>query len=297
MQCFKCANEIHDSEPTFSGLHEKCFLEWFQLQNPSNFTDVAARNSHPSNDTFLEINSSFFHGKFKKYSAVLNGKSYILKVQEHNFPELPATEYLCNQLARYLGLTIPDFFFIRFENAVETFVCENFMQKHTGSNLIHIYHLLELPDEFNCKTLFQIVETKTQRLEEMERFVELTLFDALIGNHDRHGRNLGFIQTQKGFQLAPFYDNPSYLGTEIDALLGAHHEPRGKIYTAESNEPTMIDYIQEWVRLGQLDTINRFKQKAKLDPLLGIVEASFLSAKRKNAIKKLITRRHAELFR
>ena len=67
-------------------------------------------------------------------------------------------------------------------------------------------------EEHNCERLVTIIVEKTGRRTEQERFVFLTLADSLIGNHDRHGRNLGFIQSPKGLRLAPFYDNPSIVG-------------------------------------------------------------------------------------
>jgi len=296
MICYKCSKTILEGEATVSGLHEHCFLDWFELQEKSQFTDVAAKEISTGKEPFLELNGSFFHGKFKKYSAILDGKCYILKVQEKDFPELPATEYLCNQLARHLGLLVPDFYLIRFEEAVVTFVSQNFMPKHPPSNLIHIYHYLKSSEDFNCQSILEIIQTKTQCLDDMERFIELTLFDALIGNHDRHGRNLGMIESPKGLLLAPFYDNPSYLGTEIEMLLSAQHEPRGQIFTAESREPKMQDYVKEWVRLGRKDIVDRFRQKIEIKTVVDIVECSFLSMKRKEAFKKLITSRYMELM-
>lgn len=296
MFCYKCSKPILQNELTFSGLHEACFKEWFNLEKVVDFDDVIAKNT--SSNVFVnKDHNSFFHGKFKKYSATLNNKNYILKVQEKDFPELPSTEYLCNQLARCLGINVPDFFLIRFQGAIETFVCENFMQNHNSSNLIHIYHFLDpSPESFNCETLLRVIENKTQRLVEIERFIELTLFDALIGNHDRHGRNLALIQSKNGFQLSPFYDNPSYLGIETELLLGAHHEPRGQICTAYSNEPTILDYVKEWDRLGQIAVVDNFRKKIDLDRLLEIIEISFLSESRKESIKRLVKRRYLELI-
>jgi serine/threonine protein kinase HipA of HipAB toxin-antitoxin module len=53
----------------------------------------------------------------------------------------------------------------------------------------------------------------------------MCLFDALVGNHDRHGRNIALIETRKGHILSPFYDNPSYIGIEDHNLLLAEHNP------------------------------------------------------------------------
>ena len=285
------------NDKTHLGLHENCFKEWFAIDVIIEFIDLVAKNVASQDPMGLKEYGSFFHGKFKKYSGVLKDKHYILKVQENDYPELPATEYLCNQLARELKIEVPDFYLIRFQENIDAFVCENFMQKRESSNLIHIYHFLEPSSKkFNCEYLLKVIESKTQRRDEIERFIELTLFDALIGNHDRHGRNLALIQSPQGFQLSPFYDNPSYLGTESDFMLGACHDPRGQIYTAHSTEPKIQDYVKEWERLGYKDFVNKFRNRIELPALIKIIDESFVSSKRKEAMKKLIRRRFQELI-
>ena len=89
MNCLKCLQAIAETDPKQHGLHEACFREWFQLTAPVDFAAVTIRTTTSSatknKDSFSRINSSFFHGKFKKYSATLGNVSYILKVKDGNF--------------------------------------------------------------------------------------------------------------------------------------------------------------------------------------------------------------------
>lgn len=299
MLCYRCLKQISEEMPKQHGLHEACFKEWFALSRAEDFSNVivkssASREKKKTDEQFTK-NSSFFHGKFKKYSANLGGISYILKVKDQNYPELPATEYLCNQIAQNLGLDIPDFYFMKFEDHLETFVTRNFMQDYIQSNLVHIYHYLQKDEEFNCENLLRIIGNTTGRLADIERFLELCLFDALTGNNDRHGRNLAFIQTKKGLHLSPFYDNPSYLGTEEEGLLGAQIEPAGAIATSETKEPKMEHYVAEFIKLGHEDAAIKFREKVDLKDVFDLVDQSFVSDKRKRGIKALIERRYKEL--
>ena len=123
----------------------------------------------------------------------------------------------------------------------------------------------------------------------------MCLFDSLTGNNDRHGRNLAFIQTKKGLQLSPFYDNPSYLGTEEEGLLGAQIEPAGAIATSETREPKMEHYAAEFIRLGYKDAAVKFQEKVNLKNIFDLVEQAFISQKRKQGIKALMKRRYKEL--
>lgn len=296
MICYRCEKQILQRKEAFSGLHKACFMEWFDLKEETEFDDVIARESNNNPGNFDDINSSFFHGKFRKYSAKLGQQSYLLKVQQEEYPELPHCEFLCNQMAQKLGLEVPAFYLIRFLGTLDTFVNRNFMQDISNASLVHIYHFLSDTDSFDCETIKNIIEEKTQRLRDVEKFIEITLFDALIGNHDRHGRNLGLIQTPSGFHLAPAYDNPSYLAIEMEKLLGAIHEPRGKIATAETEEPRLGDYLREWRRLGHVNVVDHWLNRTNQlkEFLTELIYSSFMSSKRKKAFVSLLHRRLEE---
>ena len=117
----------------------------------------------------------------------------------------------------------------------------------------------------------------------------------MIGNNDRHGRNLGLIREANGSTLSPFYDNPCYLAMEIPELLGAYHEPRGAIATFETNEPVMKDYVKEWFRLGFKEEVINFAKRINLQVIENLVTSSFLSSARKDAIFRLMQRRYQEI--
>lgn len=294
--CFQCFKEL-DENIMLSGLHPECFCGCFHVSDKDEFHDVVARSSErlSGEKNWSQVNTSFFHGKFRKYSARIGNRGYILKVMQKEVPELPASEYLCNQIARSLGLIVPDHFLILFQNKLETFVSLNFMDDRASSDLVHIYRYLKDPKDYNCEHLLTIIEKEVGRYDAVVRFIELCLFDSLIGNHDRHGRNLGLINGTNGKVLSPFYDNPCYLALEIEELLGAYHEPRGAIPTKETNEPIMKDYVKEWLRLGFLEEIVNFSKRIDINNIEKLVVNSFISNRRKEAILRLINRRFKEL--
>jgi hypothetical protein len=294
--CYLCKKPVSNEE-MISGLHQKCFCEWFEVSEPEDFRDVVARSSEGPGEErdWARINTSFFHGKFRKYSARIGNKGYILKVLQKEFPELPMTEFLCNQIARILGLIVPDFYMILFQNKLESFVSRNFMDSLPGCDLVHIYRYLNKPNDYDCEHLLKIIEKEVARYDAVVRFIELCLFDSLIGNNDRHGRNLGLIRHSNGSTLAPFYDNPCYLAMEIPELLGAYHEPRGAIATFATQEPVMKDYVKEWYRLGFKNEVIHFAKRIDINAIEILVTSSLLSGGRKEAIMRLIQRRYKEI--
>ena len=299
--CYICRKKILEVDNTGHGLHARCYQREFSIGAGVDFENVTIRHQasseNPNNTNESKHTTSFFHGKFKKYSATLGGQNYILKVQEKAYEELPVTEFLCNQIAKQLGLNVPKFSLIKFQNKVITFVTRNFMQDYPTSNLVHLYHYIKNPKDWNCEEIIKQIKITTCRLPEMERFIKICLFDALIGNNDRHGRNLALIKQKNRYLLSPLYDNPSNIGVETEDLLGAQLEPKGCIATLATGEPSMKDYVIEFRRLGYGEVCEKFYESVQKNKsaIKNLIDNSFLSPKRKQALENLINRRYTEL--
>ncbi len=98
-KCYKCKEPLLPTMKIKHGLHSACFCRWFKVHEDDDFYDVVAHPAEASSSpSFSTITSSFFHGRFRKYSAQLGSKTYLLKVQQEGYPELPAMEYLCINL-------------------------------------------------------------------------------------------------------------------------------------------------------------------------------------------------------
>jgi len=295
MQCLKCRLRINALNLAHYGLHLNCFKAWFEASNSEKFVSLQQRSSSSSDPTHSRTpqNDSFFHGKFKKYSAELNGCAYILKMRQEDAPELPEVEYLCNQIGGALGVPVAEFYFIDFFDD-KVFVTKNFIKSNSPVDLQHIYHFIT-NKEHSCEQIIQVITQKTQRPSDLKVFIKTILFDALIGNHDRHGRNLAFITTANSTILSPIYDNVSYLSLESGNMLKADFNPTGRINTLATNNPSMCDYVKELNRLGYHDDILEFYKTIKFDNIIRLIDESFCSDLMKNAMKTLIKKRYREL--
>lgn len=301
-KCLGCKTELEMSEgERCHGLHERCFNQCFDLEAWEEFRGVMLKHAasldpgteKPPADA-RDSKGSFFHGKFKKYAATLAGRHYILKVREEEAPELPDVEFVCNQIAKQLGLPVPWFGLIDFFST-RTFVTRNFVTEEKGvANLTHIYHFLN-GARHDCENLLGLVSKETGSFRDQETFIHMCLLDSLVGNHDRHGRNLGILTTARGQRLAPIYDNPSFLGLESGNILKAQFEPKGRIQTQSSSEPTMTDYVQEFDRLGHRTSVERFAKKIKIASLQRTIADSTCTDLMKNALERLIANRHREI--
>lgn len=295
MKCLKCLKEIESSTADHYGLHPECFQEWFNVAETEKFTGLQRRHSSSleNPNSHSRQNNSFFHGKFKKYSASLAGNSYILKMRQDDAPELPEVEYLCNQIGKDLGIPVAEFYYIDFYGD-KTFVTKNFIKQDSPIDLQHIYHFR--PDEdHSCKGLITAISKETGRPLDTRIFINTLLLDSLIGNHDRHGRNLAFIVTSSSTKLSPIYDNVSYLSLETGPMLQADFNPTGRINTKDTFEPSMLDYVREFKRLGYQAEIDNFYKRLSISRINQLIDDSFCSDLMKQAIKRLIEKRFEEL--
>lgn len=297
MICLKCKLEIGDGNSKY-GLHMDCYTSWFKVKASDDFVSLTLRSAEsadPEKKNSTQENTSFYHGKFKKYSADVASESYIIKMREEKeAPELPEVEYVCNQIANMLGIPVPEFYYIDFHDQ-KVFITKVFIKKNSGSaNLEHIYKFRS-NDKHTCEDLAEVIGKTTNRPYDVEVFFNTVLFDSLVGNHDRHGRNLAFLVTPSKTILSPIYDNVSYLSLEKGEMLRANFNPKGKIATKETVEPSMKDYVIELKRLDELELVQNFFNRVKISKIEEVINDSFCSELMKSALKKLINERYQEL--
>lgn len=187
-----------------------------------------------------------FSGAERKFEIIIEGFRYIVKFQKNS--EVGLT---FNHVSEYLGSHI-------FQN-IGIPVQETFLGTYEGKNVVVIKNFLEPEDAliaFNGvgesslerdKELYQYTyeditamlreNVKSTNVEEtVDRFWDMFIVDALIGNFDRHGGNWGFIKRDNKYRIAPVYDNGSSLypklnsDEKIAAVLASGEEIDQRIY-------------------------------------------------------------------
>lgn len=197
------------------GQHIGCFREIFKVDRRIEFQGLVRKSSTSDigneNEDKSPYLTSYFGGNYRKYEGMLENSRYILKLSIKEYPELAPVEYVCNKIAYHCGLVVPvPFTLVDLGKNEFAFVSRNFMEqqlKHATLN--HIYHYLKPgPENYNVEELSNVIYNQTKSVDDVEMFFKIILFDALIGNHDRHGRNIAIIETAAGKRLTPVYDNP-----------------------------------------------------------------------------------------
>lgn len=296
--CLKCHLPL-DSKQRHYGHHLACFQKLFGVGGRAKFHSLA-RQSTASGDEAPSLAeephlTSYFSGHYRKYEAKIEGDSYLLKLSKDDYPELAPVEELCNRIADICGINVPKpYGLIDYEGEL-AFVLKNFIAEYPShTSLQHIYHFLKRgPEHYNVEEINKAIFQETHSVEDVEMFFRTVLFDTLVGNHDRHGRNLAFVVTARRHRLAPIYDNPSAMGLESGSILKAQFAPKGKIWTRDSREPEMKEYLIELERLGMEHVIEKFYERLDKNILRQLIAESLsLSQEMRDAIIRLIISRY-----
>lgn len=167
----------------------------------------------------------------------------IYKFQTGKLPHIAINEMFTMQLAKCIGIDIPDieikdfggvraFVIDRFDRSYER-ESETVRRRHVidgcqatnlpptykyernhgdGADVQVIRDGVSLPKLFNIKT--------TNQLEYHRKLIEWLTFNIITRNHDAHGKNISFFVRKEGVELAPFYDlvNVEAVQREIERL-------------------------------------------------------------------------------
>ena len=165
--------------------------------------------------------SVIYSGAERKFEIVINKNRYIVKFQKNS-----EVGPMNNCISEYIGSHLFQMFGI---DAQETYLgmCDGkqvvVMKNFLGPNEILVAFngvgesSLERDKEIYQYTYEDIIcmlnenVKSTNVMETIERFWDMFIVDALIGNFDRHGGNWGFIKKEGRYHIAPVYDNGSCL--------------------------------------------------------------------------------------
>lgn len=187
-----------------------------------------------------------FSGAERKFEIIIDGHRYIVKFQKNSEVGLTfnyVSEYLGSHIFQSVGIPVQ----------------ETFLGTYDGKNVVVMKNFLEHEDtlvafngvgesslerdkelyQYTYKDITAMLQENmksTNVKETVERFWDMFIVDAFIGNFDRHGGNWGFIKRNNQYRIAPVYDNGSSLypklntDEKIAAVLSSEEEIDQRIY-------------------------------------------------------------------
>jgi serine/threonine-protein kinase HipA len=146
------------------------------------------------------------------------------------YPDTVINEYFCMALARKIGLPVPDLHVLRVPSPV--YVVKRFdrVSDQAAFKRVHALdgaQLLSMDGRLkygiDAHSLKRCIDLCMSKLKARRQIFQWTIFNLLIGNSDAHIKNISFMATPGGFDIAPMYDlvsTASYATRET----GAHEQ-------------------------------------------------------------------------
>ena len=169
-----------------------------------------------------------FSGAEKKFEIIIDGHRYIVKFQKNSEVGLTynyVSEYLGSHIFQSVGIPVQETFLGTYDGK-NVVVMKNFLEPEDA--LVAFNGVgessLERDKELYQYTYEDITAMLTENMkstnvtETIERFWDMFIVDALIGNWDRHNGNWGFLYNAltDEISLAPVYDCGSCLFPQAD---------------------------------------------------------------------------------
>jgi len=155
--------------------------------------------------------------KDNKIHITMNGapSSHILKTPIKDLDGTVENETFCMLLAAKMGLIVPNVKIIKI-NKVPLYIIERYDRTVKKGQMVRRIQedfcqalnvnpqLKYTPTITECVCLIR--KESASQIGDIKRFLQLVIFNGLIGNSDAHAKNISFIHGEKGTELAPFYD-------------------------------------------------------------------------------------------
>lgn len=205
---------------------------------------------HPKKDfRFLETNYNTKGSRVKKIIVDNHGKKAFFKYEGKNYLVSEAcSEKMSYEIAKVLGYKCAKIELAK-DNEGNLGVL-NYLFIDIG-NTEHIDAISYLNINYNERKEFYTISNIKKTLDELDKklfrdFIKIMIFDALVGEQDRHEENWGIQRIGKEYQMSPLYDNGCNLLREFkDYNLAKQYYSKQKDFNAYIERSKTIIYKED----------------------------------------------------
>lgn len=188
--------------------------------------------------------------------------THILKPENRNFPGLAAVEGFCLDLAGRVGIPTVEGRVVEFGDLPCLVVTRYDREVHPETGVVRRRHQEDLCQAMGlpphrkyqqeggpsaADTLMCIRAWSSVPVLDMGFFLDLWIFNVLIGNADAHGKNLSWLYTQGQRRLAPAYDL-------VSTVLWPELSPRMAMRVGQAKylEEVTLDHFMKFARANRI---------------------------------------------
>lgn len=223
-----------------------------------------------------EESALLLRGKRKKRLVLLpNGKSAILKIRDRTNKSEECSEKIASELAKILKYNCAQIELAKTNNGQKACLSILFTDTKNNISLIEAGDILPIQSkkDYKIRAILELLEENGAEI--LNGFIKQMIFDALIGEQDRHWQNWGFILKDRTKTFAPFYDNSDSLMSEYcnrdSDLCKFDKDKSSPQFESYINRSRMAIYNKEGKRFKSFEMINylltKYPKQLKKDAL------------------------------
>lgn len=190
------------------------------------FSTTRMRNGFIVTDDMIIANTT--EGSESKFFIAVNGTRYLVKDSSWNLRRkreslAPFCEYVGSHFIRESGLLKCQECFLGVYNGRPVVICKDVFDGEEFRPFQELHESSAGTDlstkEYTYDDVTYVIKKKfsvEKRSEVIHDFWLMFLFDAVLGNKDRHSGNWGFVKCESGDTFSPIFDNGASLFPDVD---------------------------------------------------------------------------------
>lgn len=176
-------------------------------------------------------NNKTYNGNTRKHGITIDGTDYIIKFPKDNDLSVYC-EYAASNFIRNLGIDCHEVSLGQYHgimvNIIKDFTSEKKMSLHSYKDTKQSSEDTDLSDkEYTYQDILYLIDkhlklTEPAKRKAKQRFWEMFICDAIIGNRDRHWGNWGYLKnpgSDSSYIFAPLYDNGAGLYPGVSLVI------------------------------------------------------------------------------
>lgn len=263
------------------------------------------------NKDFWEVETDFVLGGTCSKKLVKTNKNKIAMFKYNKYPSCTelASEKICYEIARTLNFNCAKIDLAIDKNGnlgILNYIFVDSNTSHTDASLYLRNTNFERKEFYTLENIKMFLNSLNPNL--FSQFIEIMVFDALVGEQDRHEENWGIMKKEKelpSYYLSPLYDNScNLLRDQTNKLDKFADEVYFNNYINKSKTAIYknvkkikhFDLIKELLETNNEATINAIKRlniltDNKISNIVNNIPNRFLGKKHKEYIIKYISKR------